>query len=221
MNTRKVIESRLPKIVVISNLALAMVSLLSLAVLCACATAQEETAESWLKEGYSLSANGSYEQALQAYDKSIQIDPNNELAWINKANVLLRLNRTNEATDAYHKALDITNQTLEADPNNSTLWSAKGLLLHNIGNYEEAVRAFDNATNVDPNYEMAWKMKGVILASELHRYDEAVQAFDGALQVNPNDAQVWSLKGDALKASGRQAEADEAYAKARELGFNG
>lgn len=66
---------------------------------------------------------------------------------------------------------------------------------------------------------MAWKMKGVILASELHRYDEAAQAFDGALKVNPEDAQVWSLKGDALKASGRQAEADEAYAKAKELGM--
>ncbi len=128
------------------------------------------------------------------------------------------LNRTDEATDAYQKALDITNKTLEAQPQNATLWSAKGLLLHNVGNYEEAVRAFDNATSVDPKFEMAWKMKGVILASELHRYDEAVQAFDGALQVNPNDAQVWSLKGDALKASGLQAEADEAYAKAKELG---
>jgi tetratricopeptide (TPR) repeat protein len=195
------------------------IALIAVSVLCTSAFAQEKSAESWLKEGYNLSANGSYEQALQAYDKSIQIDPNNELAWINKANVLLRLNRTDEATDAYKKALDITNKTLEAQPQNATLWSAKGLLLHNVGNYEEAVRAFDNATNIDPNYEIAWKMKGAILASELHRYDEAVVAFDGALQVNPNDAQVWSLKGDALKAAGRQAEADEAYAKAKELGM--
>ncbi len=195
------------------------IALLTIAMLCASALAQEETAESWLKEGYNLSANGSYEQALQAYEKSIQIDPNNEITWINKANVLLRLNRTDEATDAYQKALDITNKTLEAEPQNATLWSAKGLLLHNVGNYEEAVMAFDNATSADPKFEMAWKMKGVILASELRRYDEAVVAFDGALQVNPNDAQVWSLKGDALKASGHQAEADEAYAQAKELGY--
>lgn len=120
MNARKAIESRLPKIIVKSKLALAIVSLVSLIALCAYAAAQEGTAESYLKEGYSLSANGSYELALQAYDKSIQIDPNNEIAWINKANVLLRLNRTDEATDAYLKALDITNKTLEADLKNST-----------------------------------------------------------------------------------------------------
>lgn len=195
------------------------IAMFAISMLCACATAQEETAESWLKEGYSLSANGSYEQALQAYDKSIQIDPNNELVWINKANVLLRLNRTDEATDAYQKALDITNRTLVADPSNSTLWSAKGLLLHNIGNYEESVRAFDNATSVDPNYEMAWKMKGVILASELGRNEEAVEAFDRALAINPEDPLTWMALGDALKAMGRQVNADEAYAKAKELGM--
>lgn len=195
------------------------IALIALSVLCTYAFAEEESAEGWLKEGFNLSANGSYEEALQAYDKSIQIDPNNELAWINKANILLGLNRTDEATNAYQKALDITNKTLEADPKNATMWSAKGLLLHNIGNSEEAVKAFDSATTVDPNYEMAWKMKGVILASELHRYDDAVAAFEGALQANPVDAQVWSLKGDALKASGQMAKADEAYAKAKELGY--
>ncbi len=198
--------------------AIIAIVLIATAVLCASALAQEKTADDWLKEGFSLAANGSYEQALEAYDKSIQIDPNNELAWINKANVFLILNKTNDAIASYQKALYITNQTREADPKNATLWSTKGLLLHNVGNYEESVRAFDNATNVDPNYEMAWKMKGVILASELGRNEEAVDAFDRALAINPDDPRTWQAKGDALKALGRQSEADEAYAKAKELG---
>ncbi len=195
------------------------IALIAVSVLCTSASAQEMSAESWLKEGYNLTANGSYEQALQAYEKSIQMDPNNEIAWINKANVLLMLNRTNEATGAYQKALDITNKTLEADPKNATLWSAKGLLLHNVGNYEESVRAFDNATSIDPNYEMAWKMKGVVLSSELGKNEEAVDAFDRALAINPDDPRTWQAKGNALKALGRQSEADEAYAKAKELGM--
>ncbi|MEM2097812.1 MAG: hypothetical protein QXI70_06630 [Methanothrix sp.] len=32
-------------------------------------------------------------------------------------------------------------------------------------------------------------------------------------------AWIWKGKGDALKALGRQAEADTAYARARELGY--
>lgn len=131
-------------------------------------------------------------------------------------------NRTNEATGAYQRALDITNKTLEADhPENSKLWAEKGLLLHNVGNSEEAVKAFANATRIDPRDEISWKMMGVLLASELHRYDEAAQAFDGALQANPEDGQVWSLKADALKALGRQAEAEAAYARAKEQGYEG
>ena len=199
--------------------AIVAIALIAGTVLCTFASAQEMSADDWLKEGFSLAANGSYEQSLEAYDKSIQIDPNNELAWINKANILLRLNRTDEATGAYQKALDITNQTLDADPKNATLWAAKGMLLHNVGDYRGAVWAFDNATSVDPSYEIAWKMNGVILASELGRDDEANGAFDRALAINPDDPITWQAKGDVLKELGRQAEADEAYAKARELGY--
>jgi Flp pilus assembly protein TadD len=129
------------------------------------------------------------------------------------------LNRTSESNQAYHKALEITNKTLEADPKNATLWLGKGLLLNNVGNVEEAVKAFGNATSIDPKNEMAWKMKGVLLARDLQRYNEAVKAFDSALQIDPKDAQVWSLKGNALQALGHNSEADDAFAKAKELGY--
>ena len=115
-------------------------AILSLAVLCICATAQDETAQSLLKKGYDQSMNGSHEQALQTYDRVIQIDPENGLAWINKANSLMVLNRMDEATAAYQRALEITNKTLAVDPRNTTMWSTKGLLQHNVGNYEGSVR---------------------------------------------------------------------------------
>ena len=194
-----------------------VIVLMALAVLCVSAVAQENTAGYWLKRGYELSTNDSNEQALQAYEKAIQIDPENVIARINKANELSWLNRTSESNQAYSKALEIINKTLAADLQNSTLWAEKGLLLHNVGASEEAVKAFANATRIDPEDEISWKMMGVLLASELHRYDEAAQAFDKALQINQNDATVWTLKGDALKALGRQTEADAVYARAREL----
>ncbi|HQN31377.1 MAG TPA: tetratricopeptide repeat protein, partial [Methanothrix soehngenii] len=131
----------------------------------------------------------------------------------------MRLNRTEEATAAYQSALDITDEMLEADPQNATMWSAKGLLLYNMGIYDQAAVAFDNANAFHPDYEMAWKMKGVILASKLGRNNEAIEAFDRALKINPNDPRTWQARGDALQALGRQVEADEAYAKAQSLGY--
>jgi tetratricopeptide (TPR) repeat protein len=176
----------------------------------------------WINGGILLSAVlGRNDDALKYYESAIKIDPENKLALINKANALVKLNRTDEATGAYQEALNITNKNLEDDPENSNLWAEKGLLLHNVGNSEEAVKAFANATRIDPMDETSWKMMGVLLASELHRYDEAALAFDGALQANPEDGQVWTLKADALKALGKSAEAKAAYARAREQGYKG
>jgi len=192
--------------------------LMTMVMLCVSVQASENTADYWLQMGQELSKNDSDEQALKAYEKAIQIDPENAISWINKANVLCRLNKTSECNQSYSKALEIIDKTLTIHPQNSTLWAEKGLLLHNVGAPQEAVKAFSNATRINPEDEMSWKMMGVILASELHRYDEAAEAFDGALQINQNDAIVWNLKGDALKAMGRQAEADAVYARAVELG---
>jgi tetratricopeptide (TPR) repeat protein len=174
----------------------------------------------WINGGVLLSSVlERYEDALKYYESAIQIDPDNKLAWINKASALIELNRTAEATGAYQEALNITNKSLEDHPEDSILWAEKGLLLHNVGNSEEAVKAFANATRIDPMDETSWKMMGVLLASELHRYDEAAQAFDGALKANPEDVQVWSLKADALNALGKSVEAEAALAKAKEPGY--
>jgi len=42
---------------------------------------------------------------------------------------------------------------------------------------------------------------------------------DRATELDPKFAAAWKVKGDALRALGRNTEADAAYAKARELGY--
>ncbi len=176
----------------------------------------------WQGRGTLLLSLNRVEDAIESYDNALESDPSNIGASQGKAQALAALGRKNESAKTYDESLEIADRDIEtanSTENLSQAWMMKGIVLQEQGRYEDAVKALDNATNVDSKNEMAWKMKGVILVNELQRYDEAVQAFDGALQANPNDAQVWSLKGDALKASGRQAEADAAFARARELGY--
>jgi Flp pilus assembly protein TadD len=68
---------------------------------------------------------------------------------------------------------------------------------------------------------MAWKIKGVLLSRELKKYNDAIEAFDRALQINPKDSLTWQNKGHNLKALGRNTDADAAFAKAKELGYQG
>ena len=47
--------------------------------------------EEYYRKGLSLAKIEDYEEASKYFDKAIQIDPNNILAWISKANALIEL----------------------------------------------------------------------------------------------------------------------------------
>ena len=53
------------------------IALLAIAMLCASAMAQENTADDWYKKGRDLAKNGSYEEAVIAYNRAIELEPNN------------------------------------------------------------------------------------------------------------------------------------------------
>ena len=65
-----------------------VVALLAIAMLCACALAQENTANDRYKKAMELYLNGSYEDAISAYNKAIEIDPQNSTLWRSKASAL-------------------------------------------------------------------------------------------------------------------------------------
>jgi tetratricopeptide (TPR) repeat protein len=54
---------------------------------------------------------------------------------------------------------------------------------------------------------------------QLQRYQEALAAFDQAIQVAPNLAGAYYNKGLVLEHLDRTAEAQQAHAKARQLGY--
>lgn len=164
------------------------------------------------------------EEAIESYDRALESDPSNIGASQGKAQALTALGRKEESAQTYDKSLETADRDIEtanSTENLSQAWLMKGMVLQEQGRYEDAAKALDNATTADPKNEMAWKAKGVLLSSMLKRHNEAIEAFDKALQINSKDPRIWQSKGDALKALGRNSEADTAYTKAKELGYTG
>jgi TPR repeat len=56
---------------------------------------------------------------------------------------------------------------------------------------------------------------------KLGKYDEAIKALEEAIELDPKLPEAWHSKGLALKALCRTPEADEAFAKSKELGYMG
>lgn len=60
-----------------------------------------------LDEGQALAGQEKWDEAIQAYDRAIQIDPQFDLAWNAKADLLQMLGRSIEAEEAYDKIKEL------------------------------------------------------------------------------------------------------------------
>ena len=64
-----------------------------------------------------------------------------------------------------------------------------------------------------------WCTKGNALGQQ-GKYDAVIKAYEEAIRLNPKLAAAWNGKGCALQSLGRFADADAAFAKAKELGYS-
>jgi tetratricopeptide (TPR) repeat protein len=94
------------------------------------------------------------------------------------------------------------------------------MVLSSQGKYDEAVEALNRSVELAPNFINAWWGRGGAL-NETGRYEAAIQSLDKYLEVNPENPAVWNDKGKVLQAQGRSSEAEAAFARARELGYQG
>ena len=65
----------------------------------------QQTAEDWFDKGYALDDHGKYDEAIEAYDEAIRLDPNVAPAWYNKGLALDELALYEEAISAYTEAV--------------------------------------------------------------------------------------------------------------------
>ncbi len=125
----------------------------------------QTTEEYWFDQGNALMGQKKYYKAIQAFNKSIEIDPQHAATWNNKGLALMHQDKNDEAIQAYEKAIEIDPQLAEA-------WYNKGIALDNQGKYKEAIQAYDRATEIDPQNADAWGNKGSDL-NVLGKNDEA------------------------------------------------
>ena len=74
--------------------------------------------EDYYKKGLAHAKIEDYEEAIKCFDKAVQLDPNNALAWISKANALTEYGNDVEARKCLEVAKKIDpkydfNQTLK------------------------------------------------------------------------------------------------------------
>lgn len=180
--------------------------------------------DSLCMKGIDLASRGMNEEALKIFDKALKIDPKFAEALYNKAEVLIKLNRKNEADECYNRLINLSDRTLEHLPENVSALEKKGNALMMLGKCDEALNcyglitrvdpknlgALKNIVELDPGNAKAWNNMGSAFYNR-HEYEESLKSYDKAIDLEPKFPIALCNKGVVLGKLGKYDEAIECY----------
>lgn len=201
-----------------------------------------------LAEGHTCLGNvffssGRYEEAVQQFQRSLDLDHTNDESLRLLAAALEKQGKVDAAEQAYRKAVSLRpnywnvynafgafyyNQARYADaasmfqkaitlaPSNFRAYSNLGGIYLLIGHYQDAVDALKRSNALRPSFESYGNLGAAYFY--MRRYQESVESLQQALKIDDKDWLNWGNLGDTLyQIPARRPESLAAYQKAIDL----
>ncbi len=168
----------------------------------------ESISDLLVEQGTLFFTSGEYKQAIESYDKALEMKSNYHETWFNRGIAQLKLDYTEAALESFDKALKI-------NPDVHDTWYIRGLLLGSV-NTEAALESFDKALKINPDVHDTWYIRGLALKS-LGNTEAALESFDKALKINPDVHDTWYNRGLALGSLDNTEAALESFDKALKI----
>ena len=166
----------------------------------------ELEARELMNKAYSLTELGRYEEAIHAYDRAIDLNPDVAWGWARKGRTLRLLRRYSDAMQAYQEALRL-------DPNYAWALNGMGIVLEQSGEIHAALAYYDAAIQRKPSDVWYWYNKASALI-KTEQYELAMSLLEQALELAPHHAPSWGKIGQIHRLQSRLKFAIEAYESA-------
>ena len=124
------------------------------------------------------------EEALEWYDKAIELDPKYAVAYKSKGNTLYKLHKYEEALEWYDKAIAL-------NPGYADAYYGKGHTLNLLQRYEEAIKSLDTAIGLNPAESTHYNSK-VYALTKLENFDAVLECLEKLIE-HSNDLNVTTL----------------------------
>ncbi len=178
--------------------------------------------------GFALVGVGRIEEAIEHYEKALQISPNYIKARFNLGNAFLRQQKPEEAIVQWKQVIGL-------EPDNADAFHSIGYALSRLGRFDESVRYYQQAQAIKPQdktiREALAKVREVKQkiekASACHeaanalaaqgKFTEAIAQYQQALQINPNLPSSHNNLANAYFLQGRLEDALKHYKAAIEI----
>ena len=153
---------------------------------------------------------GRYEEAISAYNESIEIDPDDIWSWYNRGEAYTKLQQ-------YDRAILDFKKVIQLDSDRSFVaWNNLGKVYYQQKKYQQAIEAYNEALAIKPEYLPALIGLGNTLKA-VRLYDQAATTYNQALEIDPNYHEAWYGKGSVAEYLGQYRTARGYYQKALEL----
>lgn len=143
------------------------------------------------KLGETYEIEGKFEDAAVAYQRAIDLKPDQAGYYNNLGNVLAKQGKIPEARDAYQKSATV-------DPANAAnAWRNLGIVLFQSGNYKDAVEPLKKSLELDPKNAQGWYVLGAVLVGLMETRKEGdkyipilqpgtIEAYQKCIELDPN-----------------------------------
>ena len=138
-------------------------------------------------------------EAIDDFNKSIQLAPDNATVYNNRGNALMDLGHPDEAVKDFDRAITLS-------PNYGAAHNNRGNAHAALAQYDPAFQDFRKAVELMPQNAVPYNGRGKAHA-ELKRYHAAVRDFTRAITLNPKYAAAYHNRANAYLAIGDFKEA--------------
>ena len=151
-------------------------------------------------------AQGDHDQAIAVYTKSIELGPDEPLAYYERGN--LRKDR-----DQLEAALADYDRAISLNPGYAYALCNRGVVLSRLNRLDAALDSYDQATAAAPDDALAFFNRADVLR-ELKRFDEALASYDRAIAIKADYLESHCNRGMLLTETGRYTEAQASFERA-------
>ena len=175
----------------------------------------------WFEQGFATAASGNFSDAVTAYTKAVENNPEFAAAYRNRGIAYTNLGKHNQAIGDYNKAIKINpkqaaaynnrgtaygnlgkfsqaipdfNKAIQLYPQDAEAHYNRGLSYEQLGNYNQAIKNYNKSIEINPNHSNAYNNLGVAYY-KLGNFNQAIMSFNEAIKINPQDAETHYNKG--------------------------
>jgi len=168
--------------------------------------------EGFYNLGSALEKKGTLKEAIDCYQKVIQLNPNFADAHIKLGRALQSEGQIDDAISCYQKIIKI-------NPNDAGIYFNLGVVLQDKGQLDEAISCYQkalalnlNIAGIHNNLGLAFQNKG--------RIDKAINCYQNAIKLDPDFADAYNNLGISLQEKRQLNEAISCYRKAIQINPN-